>query len=229
MLITIDNVLTADELIKVRQLLAGSDWGSGLATVGPQAAKVKNNQQVPEASPQLPALRSTVLAALNRNALFFTAALPLKILPPQFNQYTGTNNEYGFHTDNAMRLVPNSPGHYMRVDLSATLFLSDPADYDGGELTIADTFGNHSIKLSAGSLVLYPSSSVHAVTPVTRGARTACFMFIQSIVKDTEQRRLLYETDMALLDLRQTVGESPAVVRLTSTYHNLLRMWATTG
>lgn len=229
MLVTIDHVLNTDELARVRQLLADSEWSDGALTAGPQAAKAKNNQQLPESSPQLAELRSLVHAAINRNARFFSAALPLRLLPPSFNRYSGVSNHYGFHTDNAVRSIPGSRGGFVRVDISATLFLSDPADYDGGELTIADTFGNHSIKLNAGCLVLYPSSSVHAVTPVTRGARTACFMFIQSMVKDTEQRRLLYETDMALLELRQTVGESPAVVRLTSTYHNLLRMWATTG
>ncbi len=228
MLITIENILTAEELTTARELLKQATWGTGLATVGPQAAKVKNNQQLPEDSAQLPVLRRLVLTALNRNVLFFTAALPLKILPPFFNRYQGTTNQYGFHTDNAMRLAPGGQGSYVRADLSATLFLTDANDYDGGELTIADTFGNHSIKLNAGSLVLYPSSSVHAVTPVTRGTRMACFMFIQSMVRDTEQRRLLFETDMALLELRSSVGETPAVVKLTSTYHNLLRMWAST-
>ena len=226
MLITIDNVLNGDELAAARDLLAASRWGSGLDTAGTQAAQVKNNQQVPEGSEQLPALRRLVLQALNRAPLFFTAALPLKILPPFFNRYSGATNAYGFHADNAMRMVPGQPGSYVRSDVSATLFLSDPADYDGGVLTIEDTFGTHGVKLAAGSLVIYPSSSTHAVAPVTRGERVACFMFIQSMVRDPGRRRLLYDMDMALLELRKEMGETDAVVRLTATYHNLLRMWS---
>ncbi len=226
MLITIDNLLTADELAVARDLLARSTWGSGLATAGTQAAQAKNNLQLAEDAEYLPALRRLVLDALNRNALFFTAALPLKILPPFFNRYAGATNTYGFHTDNAMRLLPQQPGAYVRADVSATLFLSDPEAYDGGELTIEDTFGRHSVKLKAGSLVVYPSSSIHAVTPVTRGERVACFMFMQSMVRDAGQRRLLYDMDMALLALRQEIGETDPVVRLTGSYHNLLRRWA---
>lgn len=226
MLVTIDNVLTQDELATLRELLAEADWQSGLATAGPQAAQAKNNSQVAENAAQLPQLRQIVLAALQREALFFAAALPLKILPPFFNRYSGSANHYHFHTDNAMRLVPGQAGNYVRCDVSATLFLSDPQDYDGGELQIEDTFGTHAVKLNAGSLVLYPSSSVHAVSPVTRGERQACFMFMQSMVRDAGQRRLLYEMDMALLSLREEIGEHDAVVRLTSTYHNLLRQWA---
>ncbi len=224
MLTIIDEVLTSEELATVRGYLAGSAWGSGLATAGPQAAQAKRNQQLPETAPHLPDLRRLVLGALNRNALFFTAALPLKILPPFFNRYAGEDNRYGFHTDNAMRAHPD--GSYVRADVSATLFLSDPEEYDGGVLTIEDTFGRHGIKLKAGSMVVYPSSSIHEVTPVARGERVACFMFMQSMVRDPGQRRLLYDMDMALLQLRQTVGETDAVVRLTGTYHNLLRLWA---
>lgn len=226
MLITIDNLLTLDELAATRKLLAGSRWDSGLETAGTQAAQVKNNQQIAEGSEHLPALRRLVLDALNRDPLFFTAALPLKVLPPFFNRYTGLTNAYGFHTDNAMRMVPGQSGNYIRVDIAATLFLSDPADYDGGVLTIEDTFGTHGIRPGAGSLVLYPASSTHAVSQVTRGERVACFMFIQSMVRDPGQRRLLYDMDMALLKLRQEVGETDAVVRLTAIYHNLLRRWS---
>ncbi len=224
MLITIEEVLTEPELAEVRRLLQASSWASGRITAGTQAALVKNNQQLPEDSPYLPELRRIVLAALHRNALFFTAALPARILPPFFNRYGGEANHYGAHVDNAMRLAPE--GGYLRADVSATLFLSDPETYDGGELEIQDTFGRHQVKLQAGSLVVYPSSSVHQVTPVTRGERIACFMFLQSMVRDPAQRRLLYEMDMALLQLRQTVGETEPVVRLTGTYHNLLRSWA---
>lgn len=226
MLVTIDQLLTQDELATLRQLLAQAEWESGLATAGPQAAQAKNNLQVAENALQLPAMRQIVLAALQREPLFFAASLPLKILPPFFNRYSGNANHYHFHTDNAMRMMPDQTGNYVRSDVSATLFLSDPQDYDGGELQIEDTFGTHAVKLEAGSLVLYPSSSVHAVSPVTRGERQACFMFMQSMVRDAGQRRLLYEMDMALLSLRQEIGEHDAVVRLTGTYHNLLRQWA---
>lgn len=226
MLITIDNVLTPDELATARGLLNQSEWHSGAITAGSQAAQVKNNLQLPESAAQLPALRQLVLSALNRSPIFFTAALPLKVLPPFFNRYSGTANTYGFHTDCAMRAAPQQGAGYVRSDVSATLFLSNPDEYDGGELTIEDTFGTHSVKLPAGSLVLYPSSSIHAVQPVTRGSRQACFMFIQSMVRDPGQRRLLYDMDMALLQLRQQVGETEPVVRLTGTYHNLLRRWA---
>lgn len=225
MLLTIEDVLTQEELAAARDMLAKSAWVSGLVTAGTQAALVKNNQQLPEDASHLPALRRLVLSALNRNALFFTAVLPKKIMPPFFNRYRGTTNRYGFHVDNAMRLLPDGGG-YVRSDVSATLFLSDPDQYDGGELVINDTFGQHGVKLSAGSMVVYPSSSVHQVLPVTRGERTTCFMFIQSMVRDPNQRRLLYEMDMALLQLRQNIGETDAVVSLTGTYHNLLRQWA---
>lgn len=226
MLVTIDNLLTAEELAAARGLLARSNWENGNATVGIQAAQVKKNRQLAETAEHLPALRRLVLDALNRSAVFFSAALPLKILPPFFNRYGDSANTYGFHTDNAMRLAPDRSGTYVRADVSATLFLSDPEDYEGGVLTIEDTFGRHGVKLGAGSLVLYPSSSVHAVTPVTRGERVACFMFIQSMVRDPGQRRLLYDMDMALLRLRGEIGDTEPVVRLTATYHNLLRRWA---
>ena len=228
MLITIEGLLSPDELAGARRLIADSSWNSGPGTAGLQAAQSKNNQQLPEDAARLPALRRLVLDALNLNAVFFSAALPLKILPPNFNRYAGNNNTYGFHADNAMRLAPDRSGTYVRADVSATLFLSEPEDYEGGVLTIEDTFGTHGVKLKAGSLVLYPSSSVHAVSPVTRGARVACFMFIQSMVRNPEQRRLLYNMDMALLRLRQEVGDTDPVIRLTTTYHNLLRLWAET-
>jgi PKHD-type hydroxylase len=224
MLITLDNVLTTEELASMQAMLASSDWTSGLGTAGAQAAQAKNNQQLPETSQHLPQLRRMVLDALGRNARFFSAALPVKILPPLFNRYAGDTNHYGYHTDSAMQRMPDGMS-YMRADVSATLFLSDPEEYDGGILTIADTFGDHGVKLRAGSLVVYPSSSIHQVSPVTRGQRQACFMFMQSMVRDTEQRRLLFDMDMSLLQLRQSVGETDAVVRLTGTYHNLLRRW----
>jgi PKHD-type hydroxylase len=228
MLLTIDDVLSPEELASVRALLRAAAWDSGQLTAGPQAVQVKNNQQLPEHAPALPELRRRVLDALNRSALFFAAALPLKILPPFFNRYSGASNAYGFHTDNAMRMLPGQGGVYVRSDVSATLFLSEPDDYEGGVLTIEDTFGRHGVKPRAGSLVVYPSSSIHCVTPVTRGERVACFLFLQSMVPDAGKRRLLYDMDMALLQLRQDVGETPAVVQLTGSYHNLLRRWAQT-
>jgi len=228
MLVTIDSVLNAGELAAARKLIAESAWNSGPGTAGLQAAQAKNNQQLPETAEQLPALRKLILDALNRSAVFFSAALPLKILPPNLNRYSGSTNTYGFHADNAMRLAPDGSGSYLRADVSATLFLSDPEDCDGGILSIEDTFGTHGVKLQAGSLVLYPSSSVHAVSPVTRGERIACFMFMQSMVRNPEQRRLLYNMDMALLRLRQDAGDTDPVIRLTTTYHNLLRLWAET-
>ncbi len=226
MLITIDPLLTPQELADAQALLKDAAWVDGRVTAGTQAAQAKNNLQLPDDAQALPALRRLLLQALSRNATFFAAALPLKILPPFINRYAGEANAYGAHVDGAMRQAPD--GSYLRSDLSATVFLSDPDSYDGGELTITDTFGTHKIKLPAGGLVLYPSSSVHAVAPVTRGERLASFMFIQSMVRDDGQRRLLYEMDMALLQLRETVGETEAVVALTGTYHNLLRRWAET-
>lgn len=225
MLITIDNVLTPEELSTARELLARSNWSSGQITAGLQAARAKNNEQLAENAEHLPALRRLVLQALNRNATFFTAALPLKILPPFFNRYSGDSNYYGFHTDNAMRQMPDGSG-YVRADVSATLFFSEPDEYEGGLLTIEDTFGQHGLKLKAGSMVVYPSTSIHEVAPVTAGERVACFMFMQSMVRDPGQRRMLYDMDMALLDLREAHCDSDPVVRLTGCYHNLLRRWA---
>lgn len=225
MLVTIDDVLTPDELAEARRLLALAGWVSGQVTAGTQAAQVKNNQQLPEGSPQLVQLRQLVLTALHRNALFFTAALPLKVLPPFFNRYAGSENTYGQHVDNAMRLLPDGSA-YVRADVSATLFLNAPEAYEGGVLRVEDTYGSHEVKLKAGSMVVYPSSSLHEVTPVTTGERLACFMFMQSMVRDVERRRTLFDMDMALLELRQQLGEAAPVVRLTSVYHNLLRQWA---
>lgn len=225
MLLQIPNVLSGDELMYAKKLLAEASWVDGKVTAGTQAAIVKNNQQLPEQAPQVQVLRKLVLQALNRNALFFTAALPLKILPPFFNRYSDDTNYNGYHVDNAMRMMPDGSG-YVRADVSATLFLSEPDEYEGGELTIDDTFGQHGLKLPAGSMVVYPSSSVHQVSPVTAGARVACFMFIQSMVRDATKRRLLYDMDLSLMQLRDSVGETDAVVKLTGVYHNLLRGWS---
>jgi len=225
MLVLINDLLTPDELATARALLTRSQWAHGNITAGTQSAQVKNNQQLAEDAEHLPALRRLVLGALNCNALFFTAVLPRRIFPPLFNRYAGTTNSFGNHVDNAMRPLPDGSG-YLRTDVSATLFLNEPDEYDGGELVIEDSYGSQVVKPAAGSMVVYPSTSVHQVTPVTRGERLACFMWIQSMVRDAGQRRLLYEMDMALLQLRALHGDSDPVIRLTGTYHNLLRSWA---
>jgi PKHD-type hydroxylase len=225
MLLTLPHLIDTPTLNALRTRLARARWVDGGQTAGLQAAQAKRNQQVAETCPELDAMRSLVTQALQQHGSFMSAALPLRLAPPQFNRYTGEANHYGWHADSAVRVTAN--GH-VRADVSATLFLSDPDGYDGGELCIEDTFGPRQVKLPAGSLVLYPSSSIHAVAPVTRGERLACFMFIQSLVRSPEQRRLLFDMDMALLQLRQDQGDTPPVVQLTGTYHNLLRQWAET-
>lgn len=224
MVVTIDNVLTPEELAAVCGRLRKADWSQGISA-GPQARLAKQNQQLAEDSPILPELRATVMRALNRSTLLISAALPYKILPPNFNRYTGTTNRYGLHTDSTLRPLPD--GSYLRTDVSATLFLSQPEEYEGGELSIEDTYGNHRIKLPAGSLVVYPSGSMHQVTAVTAGERLACYMFMQSLVKDTENRRHLYDMDMALMALRKQYGDDdPNLIRLTGLYNNLVRRWS---
>jgi PKHD-type hydroxylase len=225
MLIHIPDVLTAEALSKCRAILEAAPWADGRITAGAQSAQVKNNRQLPEATPESDALRAIVLEHLNRNALFLSAALPKRIFPPLFNRYEGAANAFGNHIDNAVRICA-ATGERVRTDLSATLFLSDPDDYDGGELVIEDTYGSHAVKLAAGDMVLYPGSSLHRVEPVTRGARVASFFWMESMVRETERRRLLFEMDMAILELRETQGDSAPVVNLTGCYHNLLRMWA---
>jgi len=226
-LIQIPEVLSSDELAQCRALLAGAEWADGRLTAGTQSAKVKQNLQLPELGAASLAARKIVLAALNRNALFLSSALPKRIFPPLFNRYEGNYNAFGNHIDNAVRTCADS-GVRVRTDLSATLFLCDPDSYDGGELVIEDTYGEHAVKLAAGDMVLYPGSSLHRVEPVTRGARLASFFWIESMVRETERRRLLFEMDMAILELRETQGDIPAAVNLTGCYHNLLRMWAAT-
>lgn len=225
MLLTLPDVLHPEELNTIRGLLQQAQWVDGRTTAGTQAAQVKNNQQLAEQDPLLGQVRRIVLQALHRDPLFFSAALPDKILPPFVNRYAGETNAYGFHVDNAMRSMPDGSAR-VRADVSATLFFNDPDDYEGGELVVQDVFGDQRIKLKAGSIVIYPSSSVHAVTPVTRGERLASFMFIQSMVRDAAHRRMLFDMDMALVRLRQQQGETAEVVQLTGVYHNLLRQWA---
>jgi PKHD-type hydroxylase len=225
LLLSLPGVLQDDELTSIRALLKQAQWVDGRTTAGIQAATVKNNQQLAEQDPLLDQIRRIVLQALHRDPLFFSAALPDKILPPFVNRYAGETNHYGFHVDNAMRSMPDGSAR-VRADVSATLFFNDPEEYEGGELVIQDVFGDQRIKLKAGSIVIYPSSSVHAVTPVTRGERLASFMFIQSMVRDAAHRRMLFDMDMALVRLRQQHGETAEVVQLTGIYHNLLRQWA---
>lgn len=225
MLLSIPGVLNADELRHAQRLLAVAPWADGRAPAGTQSAPVKNNEQLPQDAPITHELQALVVRALNRSSLFFTAALPRKVFPPLFNRYAGATNSFGNHVDNAVRFTPD--GERVRTDVSATLFLAEPEHYDGGELVIEDTFGAQRVKLAAGDMVVYPSSSVHRVEPVTRGARLACFFWLESMVRGDEQRRLLYELDMALLKLRNEQGDNEHTVALTATYHNLLRMWAT--
>jgi PKHD-type hydroxylase len=222
MLLHIPRVLSRELLAQVRQRLDAAVWVDGRETVGVQGAKVKRNLQLRDAAPERTELGAMVLAALEGSALFFAAALPLKILPPRFNRYAG-GGEYGFHVDGAvMRLAG---GGQLRSDVSCTLFLNEPDEYEGGELVISDTYGEHAVKLPAGDLILYPSSSLHRVTPVTRGERLASFFWVQSMVRDESRRRLLFEMDSAIETLRTGGADEQAVLRLTGAYHNLLRQW----
>ena len=225
MLVHLPAVLDADELAKLRGALADATWTDGRATVGAQGAQVKRNEQLPDASPLRHELGAVVQAALARHALFHAAALPARQLPPRFNRYEG-GGEYGFHVDGAVMALGD--GRQLRSDLSCTLFLSEPDDYDGGELVIADTYGEHAVKLPAGDAILYPSSSLHRVTPVTRGVRLAAFFWVQSLVRDPARRRTLLELDQAITRLRTGGGDAVATVQLTGVYHNLLREWAET-
>lgn len=229
MLIQIPQVLTAAELREARRILDKASWGDGRATAGVQSAQAKNNEQLPQDGPETRALQQIVLGGLNRHATFFSAALPKRVFPPLFNRYGGAANAFGNHVDNAVRFVPGTQAERVRTDISCTLFLAEPGEYDGGELVIEDTYGAQRIKLAAGDMVLYPGTSVHRVEPVTRGFRLASFFWIESMVRSDEQRRLLFDMDVHLMRLRSTVGETdPAVIGLTGTYHNLLRMWADT-
>lgn len=227
MLLKIPQILDADGVARARALLAAAPWSDGRSTAGRQAAQVKNNEQLSPGSEPHRELQALVLQALDRHPVFFSATLPKRVLPPQFNRYAGATNTYGSHVDQAVRYLPGGLQR-VRTDISCTLFLSDPADYDGGELVIDTTFGEQRVKLAAGDLVVYPGTSVHRVEPVTRGARLASFFWIESMVRGDEQRRLLYEMDMSLMALRTELGETPELVQLTGTYHNLLRMWADT-
>jgi PKHD-type hydroxylase len=222
MLIPIPEVLTKAELETIQTRLAGAAWEDGRATAGHQSARVKHNLQLAETSADARELGDVVLKALGRNPLFMTAALPRAVFPPLFNKYE-EGMSFGAHVDNAIRALPGS-GRSLRTDLSATLFLND--DYDGGELLIDDAAGGaRAVKLPAGSMILYPATTLHRVAPVTRGARLAAFFWIQSMVKDEGERRLLFDLDRAIVEVARGAPDHPSVARLTSVYHNLVRKW----
>jgi PKHD-type hydroxylase len=224
MLLQIPDVLSRDQVAQFRQKLDAADWVDGKVTAGHQSAKAKDNLQLPENTPVARELGDAVLSALARSPLFMSAALPLRVFPPLFNCYRG-GQSFGTHVDNAIRPVTGT-GMQIRTDLSATLFLADPGEYDGGELTVEDTYGLHKVKLPAGHMVLYPASSLHFVTPVTRGARIASFFWIQSMIRQDAHRTLLFDLDSAIQTIARDHPEHPSAVQLTGVYHNLLRQWA---
>jgi PKHD-type hydroxylase len=224
MMIHVPKVLTIEQVADCRRLLESAEWIDGKATVGEQGALAKRNRQLPELSPVGRQLGELILTALARNPLFFSAALPLKSVPPLFNRYEG-GEHYGDHIDGAVRAVPGS-SHFIRTDLSSTLFLTDPAEYDGGELVVSDTFGEQAVKLPAGDLILYTSGSLHRVNPVTRGARVSSFFWTQSMVADERHREHLYRLDQTIQKLRGKIGETAETIALAGHYHNLLRMWS---
>ena len=224
MLIAIPDLLAADALARVRSLIERADWVDGNVTSGHQSALAKKNLQLPEELPEAKEAGQIVLEALGRNPLFIAAALPLKIFPPLFNSYAG-GQHFGVHVDNAVRIQPGS-GFRIRSDLSITVFLEDPAEYDGGELTVETNFGVQQVKLPAGHAVLYPSSSLHRVEPVTRGRRLASFFWIQSMIREDAARQMLFDLDGSIQKLAVELGHGHAeVIRLTGVYHNLLRRW----
>ena len=226
MLLHVRNVLDATQLAHFRGKLDGAAWLDGRVTAGYQSARAKNNGQLGEDDPVARELGGVVLDALGRHATFMAGALPRRIFPPLFNRY-GDGHSFDAHIDNAVR-YPRNQRDPVRTDLSATLFLSQPDEYDGGELVVEDTYGAHSVKLPAGDLVLYPSSSLHRVTPVTRGARVASFFWIQSLVRDDGERSVLFDLDLAIQRLNLDSAGHPALVSLVGVYHNLLRRWADT-
>jgi PKHD-type hydroxylase len=224
MLLQIPQVLTKAEVAAVRAVIDAAEWVDGNATSGHQSGKAKDNLQLPEDSAAAQSQGAVVLAAIERNKTFIAAALPAQVYPPLFNRYAG-GQAFGNHIDNAIRRRAGT-NFRIRTDLSATLFLSEPDDYDGGDLIIEDTYGVHAVRLPAGDMVLYPASSLHRVTEVTRGARVASVFWVQSLVRDDAQRTLLFDMDLGIRALSQKAPDDPAIVSLTGVYHNLLRMWA---
>lgn len=224
MLVQIPDVLSKEQVRRCREVLDAAEWVDGRATAGFQGAKVKRNRQLAEDSAVSRELGAFILGVLERNPLFISAVLPARVYPPLFNRYEG-GETFGDHIDNAVRLLPDS-AQKIRTDVSSTLFLAEPDEYDGGELMIEDTYGTHTVKLPAGWMVVYPGTSLHRVNPVTRGARVASFFWTQSMVRDDGQRTLLFDLDSAIQRLGAQQGDEGALVRLTGCYHNLLRMWA---
>ncbi len=224
MILTIPDILTAEQVKQGRKMLDEAEWIDGRVTAGYQSAMAKNNRQVPENHPVARQLGETILAALGKSLQFISAALPLKVFPPLFNRYEGGQN-FGTHIDNAIRHIPGTPLR-IRTDLSATLFFSEADEYEGGELSIEDTYGVHTVKLPAGHLVLYPASSLHHVRPVTRGVRTASFFWIQSMVRDDAQRTILYDLDQGIQRISRDFPGHASGVQLTGVYNNLMRQWA---
>jgi PKHD-type hydroxylase len=224
MLLHIPEILGAEQLAECRAALAAADWVDGRVTAGHHSERVKRNRPLPERHPVARRLGEMILAVLDHNPLFLSAALPLKIVPPLFNRYEA-GETYGNHVDGAIRSIPGTPLR-VRTDLSATVFICAPEDYDGGELVVDDTFGAHRVKLPAGSMILYPGSSLHRVEPVTRGVRLAAFFWIESMVRDDGRRRLLFDLDRSVQEIAGAMPDSPAVAQLYNLYHNLLRQWA---
>lgn len=224
MLLTIPDLFSREQVEQIRRQLDFAEWVDGRVTAGHQSSLAKDNMQIPEGHPVAKELGEQILQTLGQNLLFISAALPVKVFPPLFNRYSG-GQSFGTHIDNAIRHVKGT-SHRVRSDLSATLFFSDPEEYDGGELVIEDTYGIHTVKLPAGHMVLYPSSSLHNVRPVTRGARVSSFFWIQSMVRDDGERTLLFDLDNIAQQLSAGNPNSPNAVKLTGIYHNLLRRWA---
>ncbi|MEG9526323.1 MAG: Fe2+-dependent dioxygenase [Hyphomicrobiales bacterium] len=225
MLVHIPQVLNADQVARCRTIMDQAAWTDGRVTAGFQSAQVKKNLQLPEDAPEAQELGGMVMLALKRSPLFLSAALPHTVFPPLFNRYD-SGMTFGAHIDNAIR--QSLDGQRIRTDISATLFLSGPDEYDGGELTVEDTYGSHAVKLPAGDLVIYPADSLHNVTPITRGSRVASFFWIQSLIRDRTRRALLFDLDTSIRHLTRDVPGHDALVTLTGTYHNLLRQWAET-
>ena len=224
MMLHIPGVLTREQVTEMRRRLDESQWIDGRATVGEQGAKVKQNRQLPETSPLGAELGQTILTALANHPLYFSAVLPLRTIPPLFNSYAG-GEHYGAHVDGSMRRIPAS-GQWVRTDVSTTVFLCDPEEYDGGELIVTDAYGEHEVKLPAGDAIIYPSTSIHRVEPVTRGTRVCSFFWTQSMVRDDMQRGMLLELDQNIQSLRARLGDCPELVGITGHYHNLLRQWS---
>jgi len=224
MLLTIPDVLNAADLAQARRILDEAEWTDGKVTAGHQSAKAKDNMQIPEGHPAAEQLGRMILSALGNNPLFIAAALPHQIFPPLFNRYTG-GQSFGTHVDNAIRRVAGT-SHRVRTDISATLFLAGPEEYDGGELCIEDTYGLQKVKPPAGHMVIYPGASLHHVKPVTRGARICSFFWIQSMVRDDARRSILFDLDLGIQRLNRESPNNPVAVQFTGVYHNLLRQWA---